>query len=117
MTNELIFPSTFLWGAATAAYQIEGGATEGGRTPSIWDTFSHTPGLTKQGHTGDVACDHFHRFRDDIKLMAEMGLKSYRFSLSWTRIQPGGVGPVNPEGWTSTSGWWTTCSNTTSSRG
>ncbi|MGW4465425.1 GH1 family beta-glucosidase [Micromonospora sp. NPDC004704] len=98
MTNELIFPSTFLWGAATAAYQIEGGATEGGRTPSIWDTFSHTPGLTKQGHTGDVACDHFHRFRDDIKLMAEMGLKSYRFSLSWTRIQPGGVGPVNPEG-------------------
>ncbi|MEV4628801.1 GH1 family beta-glucosidase [Micromonospora sp. NPDC049523] len=98
MTNELIFPSTFLWGAATAAYQIEGGATEGGRTPSIWDTFSHTPGLTKQGHTGDVACDHYHRFRDDIKLMAEMGLKSYRFSLSWTRIQPGGVGPVNPEG-------------------
>ncbi|WP_329108610.1 GH1 family beta-glucosidase [Micromonospora sp. NBC_01699] len=98
MTNELIFPSTFLWGAATAAYQIEGAATEGGRTPSIWDTFSHTPGLTIQGHTGDVACDHYHRFRDDIKLMAELGLKSYRFSLSWTRIQPGGVGRVNPEG-------------------
>ncbi|MFK3980507.1 GH1 family beta-glucosidase [Micromonospora sp. NPDC050397] len=98
MTNELIFPSTFLWGAATAAYQIEGGATEGGRTPSIWDTFSHTPGLVKEGHTGDVACDHYHRFRDDIKLMAELGLKSYRFSLSWPRIQPGGSGRVNPEG-------------------
>ncbi|RKR91015.1 broad-specificity cellobiase [Micromonospora pisi] len=98
MTNELIFPSTFLWGAATAAYQIEGGATEGGRTPSIWDTFSHTPGLTKLGHTGDVACDHYHRFREDIKLMAEMGLKSYRFSLSWPRIQPNGSGRANPEG-------------------
>ncbi|MFI6762246.1 GH1 family beta-glucosidase [Micromonospora sp. NPDC050417] len=98
MTNQLIFPSTFLWGAATAAYQIEGAATEGGRTPSIWDTFSHTPGLTKLGHTGDVACDHYHRFREDIKLMTEMGLKSYRFSLSWPRIQPNGSGRANPEG-------------------
>jgi beta-glucosidase len=92
------FPPGFLWGAATAAYQIEGAATEGGRTPSIWDTFSHTPGRTQDGDTGDVACDHFHRFRDDVKLMADLGLRSYRFSLAWPRIQPGGTGPANQRG-------------------
>ncbi len=67
------FPPDFLWGAATAAYQIEGAATEDGRTPSIWDTFSHTPGRTVNGDTGDVACDHYHRFRDDVELMADLG--------------------------------------------
>jgi beta-glucosidase len=92
------FPDDFLWGAATAAYQIEGAAGEGGRSRSIWDTFSHTPGKVVNGDTGDVACDHFHRFRDDVKLMADLGLKSYRFSLAWPRIQPGGAGPANPRG-------------------
>jgi beta-glucosidase len=92
------FPDDFLWGAATAAYQIEGAAGEGGRTPSIWDTYSHTPGRVVNGDTGDVACDHFHRFRDDVKLMADLGLKSYRFSLAWPRIQPHGSGPVNQAG-------------------
>ena len=70
------FPSGFRWGAATAAYQIEGAAAEYGRTASIWDTFSHTPGKTAAGDTGDVACDHVHRFREDVALMAELGLKS-----------------------------------------
>jgi beta-glucosidase len=92
------FPPDFLWGAATAAYQIEGGATEGGRTPSIWDTFSRTPGKVKGGDTGDVACDHYHRAADDVKLMAGLGLKSYRFSLAWPRIQPDGRGPANQAG-------------------
>ncbi|GGR68775.1 beta-glucosidase [Micromonospora fulviviridis] len=92
------FPPGFLWGAATAAYQIEGAATEGGRTPSIWDTFSHTEGRTVAGHTGDVACDHYHRMPEDVRLMADLGLKSYRFSVSWPRVQPGGAGAVNSEG-------------------
>ncbi|MFI5842387.1 GH1 family beta-glucosidase [Catenuloplanes sp. NPDC051500] len=97
MTTQL-FPQDFLWGAATAAYQIEGAVTEGGRGPSIWDTFSHTPGRTLNGDTGDVACDHFHRLREDVRLMAELGLKSYRFSLAWSRIQPTGSGAVNQAG-------------------
>ena len=92
------FPPDFLWGAATAAYQIEGAAAEDGRTPSIWDTFSRTPGRTVGGHTGDVACDHYHRFRDDVKLMADLGLRSYRFSLAWPRVQPRGTGPANQAG-------------------
>ncbi|MEV4620106.1 GH1 family beta-glucosidase [Asanoa sp. NPDC049573] len=92
------FPPDFLWGAATAAYQVEGAATEDGRTPSIWDTFSHTPGRTVNGDTGDVACDHYHRFRDDVKLMADLGLRSYRFSLAWPRIQPRGTGPASQRG-------------------
>ena len=97
-TGTWTFPPDFVWGAATAAYQIEGAATEDGRTPSIWDTYSHTPGRVAQGHTGDVACDHYHRFREDVRLMADLGLTSYRFSLAWPRIQPGGRGPVNPAG-------------------
>ena len=96
--SELTFPPGFLWGAATAAYQIEGAAAEEGRTPSIWDTFSHTEGRTVAGHTGDVACDHYHRMPADVRLMAELGLKSYRFSVSWPRVQPGGTGPANQEG-------------------
>ncbi|WP_405017501.1 GH1 family beta-glucosidase [Kitasatospora sp. NBC_00070] len=92
------FPSGFAWGAATAAYQIEGAATENGRTPSIWDTFSHTPGKVAGGDTGDIAVDHFHRFREDVRLMAELGLTSYRFSLSWPRVQPTGRGPAVERG-------------------
>jgi beta-glucosidase len=92
------FPEGFVWGAATAAYQIEGAARDGGRGPSIWDTFSRTPGKVFAGHTGDVACDHYHRYADDVALMAELGLQAYRFSVSWPRIQPDGSGPVNPAG-------------------
>jgi beta-glucosidase len=97
-SGPLVFPPDFLWGAATAAYQIEGAAAEGGRTPSIWDTYSREPGRVVGGDTGDVACDHYHRYREDVGLMAELGLRSYRMSLSWSRIQPGGTGPVNPQG-------------------
>ncbi|MBQ1027848.1 GH1 family beta-glucosidase [Micromonospora sp. C95] len=96
--TELRFPDNFLWGAATAAYQIEGAARDDGRGPSIWDTFSRTPGKVHAGHTGDVACDHYHRYADDVAMMAELGLQAYRFSVSWPRIQPDGSGPVNPRG-------------------
>ena len=92
------FPDDFVWGSATSAYQIEGAWREGGKGLSVWDTFSHTPGKTANGETGDVACDHYHRFREDVALMAEMGLKAYRFSISWTRIQPTGQGPANLDG-------------------
>ncbi|RST06715.1 beta-glucosidase [Streptomyces sp. WAC05374] len=92
------FPPGFLWGTATAAYQIEGAAAEDGRTPSIWDTFSRTPGKVFEGHTGDVAVDHYHRFRDDVTLMAELGLTAYRFSVSWSRVQPTGRGPAVQKG-------------------
>ncbi|WP_431727872.1 GH1 family beta-glucosidase [Verrucosispora sp. TAA-831] len=96
--SELSFPENFLWGAATAAYQIEGAARDDGRGDSIWDTFSRTPGKVHAGHTGDVACDHYHRYADDVAMMAELGLQAYRFSVSWPRIQPDGSGPVNPRG-------------------
>ncbi|MFF7737339.1 GH1 family beta-glucosidase [Streptomyces sp. NPDC007984] len=92
------FPPAFLWGAATSAYQIEGAAREDGRTPSIWDTFSHTPGKTAGGETGDIAVDHYHRYRDDVALMAELGLGAYRFSISWSRVQPTGRGPAVQKG-------------------
>jgi beta-glucosidase len=91
------FPADFRWGVATAAYQIEGGATEGGRGPSIWDTFSHTTGLTHHGDTGDIACDHYHRWFEDLDLLASLGIRHYRLSLSWSRLQPTGVGELNPE--------------------
>jgi beta-glucosidase len=93
-TGVRTFPTDFLWGGATAAYQIEGAVTEGGRGPSIWDTFSHTPGKTFEGHTGDQAIEHYHRYRDDVALMAGLGLKAYRFSIAWPRIQPDGTGPA-----------------------
>ncbi|MER6779668.1 MULTISPECIES: GH1 family beta-glucosidase [unclassified Streptomyces] len=92
------FPPDFLWGTATAAYQIEGAAREGGRTPSIWDTFSHTPGKVFEGHTGDVAVDHYHRYPEDVRLMSELGLGAYRFSVSWSRVQPTGRGPAVQKG-------------------
>ena len=92
------FSDDFLWGVATASYQVEGAVKEGGRSPSIWDTFSHTPGKTAYGHTGDIACDQYHRYKEDVKLMKEMGLGAYRFSLSWPRILPGGKSAVNKMG-------------------
>lgn len=94
----LQFPQSFLWGSATSCYQIEGAWNEDGKGLSIWDAFAHTPGRTFQGHHGDVACDHFHRYKEDVVLMAKMGLKAYRFSISWPRIQPDGHGPVNEKG-------------------
>jgi len=94
----LDFPEGFLWGAATASYQIEGAASEGGRGASIWDTFSHTPGKVLHGDTGDIACDHYHHLEQDLDLMAEVGLKAYRFSVAWPRIQPDGSGPANQKG-------------------
>ncbi len=96
--TRLTFPDGFVWGAATAAYQIEGAVTADGRGPSIWDTFSRVPGRVAGGDTGDVAADHYRRFRDDVALMAELGLPAYRFSVSWPRIQPGGKGPANAAG-------------------
>jgi beta-glucosidase len=94
----LRIPEDFVLGAATAAYQIEGAAHEDGRTPSIWDTFSHTPGRTWNGDTGDVAADHYHRLDADLDLMARLGLEAYRFSISWPRVQPGGRGDLNAKG-------------------
>jgi beta-glucosidase len=92
------FPQSFLWGAANAAYQVEGAASEDGRGPSIWDTFSHTPGAVVRGDTGDIACDQYHRLDSDLDLMAEMGLKLHRFSASWSRVVPSGQGTVNEKG-------------------
>lgn len=94
----LAFPERFVWGTATASYQIEGAAAEDGRTPSIWDTFSHTPGKVFEGDTGDVAADHYHRYREDAALMTELGVNSYRFSVSWSRVIPTGVGALNRAG-------------------
>ncbi|MGP4022795.1 GH1 family beta-glucosidase [Actinomadura sp. 3N407] len=91
-------PEGFRWGVATAAYQVEGAADEDGRGPSTWDTFSRTPGRVRDGHTGDVACDHYHRWPEDVALMAGLGVDSYRFSIAWPRVQPSGSGPVNTRG-------------------
>ncbi len=93
-TGTVSFPSNFLWGGATAAYQIEGAAQVDGRGPSIWDTFARTPGRIVDGTTGDQAIDHYHRYRDDVALMAQLGLNAYRFSVAWPRIQPTGSGPA-----------------------
>lgn len=98
MSNNFQFPKGFKFGCATAAYQIEGAVAEDGRTESIWDRFCHTPGHINGGETGDVACDHYHRFADDVEMMKEFGLNSYRFSISWPRVIPGGRGAVNPKG-------------------
>ena len=96
-TDRVSFPAGFVWGAATAAYQIEGAAAEDGRLPSIWDTFARVPGAVADGDHGDVACDHYHRMPEDVALMASLGLASYRFSVSWARVRPDG-GAVNPQG-------------------
>ena len=95
---EAQFPDGFLWGAATAAYQIEGAVQEDGRGESIWDRFSHAIGRTANGDTGDVACDHYHRWQEDIGIMRELGLAAYRFSIAWPRIIPEGRGAVNQPG-------------------
>jgi len=96
--DQLRFPDGFLWGAATAAYQIEGAPDADGKGPSIWDTFSHTPGKVFHGDTGDVACDSYHRYPEDIALLQRLGVGAYRFSLSWPRIQPDGRGAPNAAG-------------------
>jgi len=98
MTTSIQFPQDFIWGTATSSYQIEGAWRADGKSESIWDRFTHTPGKIKQGDTGDTACDHYHRFRDDVALMADLGLDAYRFSVSWPRILPDGRGPVNQAG-------------------
>jgi beta-glucosidase len=92
------FPPGFVFGAATAAFQIEGAVHEDGRGPSIWDTFARRPGAVLGGDTGDVACDHYHRYREDIALLKELGVRSYRFSVGWPRVQPTGSGPANAAG-------------------
>ncbi|MBL1174120.1 GH1 family beta-glucosidase [Pantanalinema sp. GBBB05] len=92
------FPTDFMWGTATAAYQIEGAVQEDGRKPSVWDTFSATKGRTVNGDTGAIACDHYHLYESDVKLMAELGIRHYRFSIAWPRIVPDGRGQVNEAG-------------------
>src|SRR3984893_12799436 len=96
--ESLAFPAGFTWGASTAAYQIEGATDADGRGVSVWDTFSHTPGKIHGGDNGDIACDSYHRYREDIALMATLGLNAYRFSISWPRIQPSGRGRINQKG-------------------
>jgi beta-glucosidase len=98
MAKKLTFPPPFYWGTATASYQIEGGWNEDGKGESIWDTFSHTQGKIRDGSTGDVACDHYHRWKEDVALMKEIGCNAYRFSISWPRVIPKGKGKVNPLG-------------------
>jgi len=98
MTSASGFPPDFRWGVATAAYQIEGAVAEDGRGPSIWDTFSHTPGRTANGDNGDIAVDHYHRYVGDVALMAGLGVNAYRFSIAWSRILPDGTGRVNEAG-------------------
>ncbi len=97
-TNKIEFPKGFLWGSASAAYQIEGGYAQDGKGMTNWDTFVRIPGKTYKATTGDIAVDHYNRYKEDIKLMAEMGLKTYRFSISWARIYPNGNGTINKKG-------------------
>src|SRR5262245_8988326 len=92
------FPEGFYWGTATASYQIEGAWNEDGKGLSIWDTYAHTPGKIKNGDTGDVANDHYHRYKEDVALMENIGANAYRFSISWPRIFPQGTGTPNPKG-------------------
>ena len=92
------FPASFLWGAATSSYQIEGAVTADGRGESIWDRFCATPGKIADGSSGAVACDHYHRWRDDVEMMRQIGLAAYRFSIAWPRVLPTGVGTVNRPG-------------------
>jgi len=98
MTKDFRFPDNFLWGTATSAYQIEGSPTADGAGRSIWHRFSHTPGNTWLDQTGDIACDHYRRYKDDVAIMAELGTNAYRFSVSWGRIYPEGIGAVNKKG-------------------
>jgi beta-glucosidase len=97
-TSSLLSSSDFLWGSATASYQVEGAYEEDGRGRTVWDDYSHTPGKVANGDTGDVATDHYHRFKEDIQLIQDMGINSYRLSLAWSRIIPDGEGAVNQAG-------------------
>src|SRR6478672_4180369 len=92
------FPPGFIWGTASAAYQIEGAVDVDGRGPTIWDVFSHQPGRTTNGDTGDIACDHYHRYPEDIGLMRRLGVGAYRLSTAWSRILPEGHGAINQRG-------------------
>src|SRR3974390_3639818 len=92
------FPEGFVWGCATASYQVEGAADEDGRKPSVWDTFSHAPGMGQNGDTGDVANDSYHRYKQDVQLLKSLGVKAYRFSIAWPRVVPDGSGTVNEKG-------------------
>ncbi|MFF7454135.1 GH1 family beta-glucosidase [Kitasatospora sp. NPDC008115] len=98
MPDRFDLPAGFRWGVSTAAYQIEGAVDEDGRGPSVWDTFAARPGAVRDGHTGAVACDHYHRWPEDIELLRGLGVDGYRFSIAWPRIQPTGAGPANPAG-------------------
>ena len=98
MTDSIRFPDTFTWGVATSAFQIEGAADADGKGPSIWDTFSRNPANIKDGGNGDVACDHYHRYREDVALIASLGVDAYRFSMAWARVQPSGRGAWNEKG-------------------
>ena len=98
MTHPSSFPNGFLWGAASSAYQIEGAARDDGRGESVWDALCRVPGTIFEGHTGDQACDHYHRSREDVEIMRKLGLKAYRFSISWSRVMPEGVGAINAKG-------------------
>src|SRR6201989_2399506 len=90
MDKKIEFPAGFLWGSATSAYQIEGSPLADGAAPSIWERFVRTHGMVKDGDTGDVACDHYRRYKDDVKLMRSLGMKAYRFSMAWARVLPDG---------------------------
>src|ERR1700761_4139305 len=92
------FPANFTWGASTSSFQIEGAWNESGKGPSIWDTFCHQPGNVWTDQNGDIACDHYHRWRQDIELASELKLGAYRFSISWPRVFPEGIGRLNKEG-------------------
>ncbi len=98
LPKELVFPSDFVWGVATSAYQIEGAVNEDGRGDSIWDSFARTPGKVLNGDAGDVACDHYHRYAEDVALVAGLGVDAYRFSIAWPRVQPAGSGAWNDKG-------------------
>ncbi len=116
MSQRVQFPANFLWGAATSAYQIEGSPLADGAGPSIWQRFAHTPGMMSGGDTGDIACDHYKLWKSDIALMKELGLKAYRFSISWSRVMPQGRGRVNPAGLGFYDRSSMACSRTASSR-
>src|SRR5690606_6401445 len=97
-TKNYRFPNSFIWGAAAASYQIEGAKAESGKGPSVWDMFCERPDAVFENHTGEIARDHYHRYREDVGHMADLGLQAYRLSLSWPRILPDGTGKVNAEG-------------------
>ena len=92
------FPDKFIWGVATSSYQIEGAWNEDGKGESVWDDICHNTKIVKNSDNGDIACDHYHRFKEDVKIMKDLGLNAYRFSVSWPRIFPSGKGKINPKG-------------------